>query len=211
MTVHPSSMVVTRIGGRDYPMRSSASCFTCQNPNRLSIESDLIKGYSYTTIARGLEGTPTGHFPHPTARQISDHVKNDHLPIQVSAQRRLIERRAKEIGRSIDEHEDSLADYVTVNQMIVSRGFERLQDGDITPEITDVIAASKFLHQIEQTSDGDIDENTWRDALMAYMETTREFIPAERWSEYSAAMHANPILKAMARAAEEKAIEAIEG
>ena len=204
-------MVETRIGGRNYPMRSVPSCKTCQDPNRVNIENELIRGLSYAAIAQGLLGTPEGRLGHPTAQQVSDHVKNGHIPVGVSSQRRLIERRAKEIGRSIDDAEDSLIDFVTVNQMIVQRGFERMQEGEITPEMTDVIAASKFLHQIEQSAGGGIDENTWRDALMAYMETTREFIPQERWAEYGAAMNANPILKAMARAAEQKAIGGTEG
>jgi hypothetical protein len=203
---HPSSMVVTRIGGRDYPLRSVPTCFTCQNVNRITIENDLIKGYSYTVIARGLADTPVGRMPHPTARQISDHVKNGHLPIGVSSQRRLIERRAQEIGKSIEDSEDTLVDYLTVNQMIVQRGFERMQDAEIEPDMADLIAASRFLYQVEQSAGGGLDENTWRDALMAYMETTREFIPQERWAEYGAAMNANPILKAMAKAAEQKAI-----
>jgi hypothetical protein len=174
----------------------------------MQIENDLVRGYSYATIARGLEGLEEGHLGHPTAHQISEHVKRGHIPIGVSTQRRLIERRAIEIGRSIDESEDSLVDYVTVNQMIVNRGFERMADGQIEPEMADVVAASKFLYQIEQSAIGGLDENTWRDALMAYMETTREFIPPERWTEYGEAMNANPILRAMAKAAELKSIGA---
>ena len=199
-------MVSTRIGGRDYPMRSVPSCYTCQSPQRIVIENDLIKGLSYANIAAGLENAPVGHFPHPNAKQISDHVRKGHIPVGVSSQRRLIERRAKEIGRNIEDSEDSLVDFVTVSQMIVARGFERMQDGEITPDVSDVLAASKFLHQVEQSAGGSVDENTWRDALMAYMEVTRVFIPTERWAEYGAAMNSNPILKSMAKAAEQKAI-----
>lgn len=207
---HPSSMVATRIGGVDYPMRSVGSCKTCQEPNRLQIENDLVKGYSYASVARALEGMPEGDLGHPNAHQISEHVKRGHVPLGVSSQRRLIERRAEEIGRSVEEAEDSLVDFVTVNQMIVNRGFERMQMGEIEPEMSDVITASRFLHQIEQSAGGGLDENAWRDALMAYMDTTRMFIPAERWDEYGAAMNANPILRAMAKASEAKAISGSE-
>jgi hypothetical protein len=207
---HPSSMVNTRIGGVDYPMRSLPNCKTCQDPNRLQIENDLIRGLSYNSISRSLDGLPMGGLAHPTGEQISDHVKKGHIPLGVSTQRRLIERRAKEIGRSIDDAEDTLIDMVTVNQMIVQKGFERLAEGVLDPDISDIIAASRFLQQVEQNAGGGIDENTWRDALMAYMETTRVFIPQDRWAEYGAAMNANPILKAMAKAAELKQIEGID-
>jgi len=206
VTVHPSSMVMTRIGGKEYPLRSVPNCKTCQDPNRILIENELIRGMSYASIARSLEGKPEGSLGHPGAVAISDHVKNGHLPLGPSTQRRMIERRAKDIGRSIDEAEDTLVDYVTVNQMIVSRGFERMQDGEINPDVTDVIAASKFLHQIEQTVGGGLDEQAWESAMLAYMDVARQFIPPDRWQEYGAALYQNPILRAMAAASERKAL-----
>lgn len=210
MTQSRQSLITTRVGGVDYPMRSAGGCKTCQDPNRLQIENDLIKGLSYASIARGLEGMPEGDLGHPNGAQISEHVKRGHIPTGASAQRRLIERRAEEIGKSIEEAEESLVDYVTVNQMVVAKGFERMQDGQIEPEMSDIIAASRFLLQIDQSVAGGLDENAWRDALMAYMDTTRHFIPPERWEEYGAAMNANPVLRAMAKAAELKAINGIE-
>jgi hypothetical protein len=210
MSSRPASMVATRIGGHDYPMRSIGGCKTCQDPNRLQIENDLIKGQSYASIARGLEGMPEGDLGHPTGGQISEHVKRGHIPIGVSVQRRLIERRAEEIGRSVNDAEDALIDYVAVSQLIVHKGFERMQDGEIAPEMADVLTASRFLHQVEQSAGGALDENAWRDALMAYMDTTRAFIPPERWEEYGRAMNANPILQAMSKAAEQKAIRGAE-
>lgn len=204
------TLITTRIGGVDYPMKSVGGCKTCQDPYRLQIENDLVKGRSYAAIARGLEGMPENDLGHPTGPQISEHVKRGHIPTGVSAQRRLIERRAEEIGRSIEEAEESLVDYVTVNEMIMAKGFERMQDGKIEPDMADVLNASRFLLQVDQSVAGGIDESAWRDALMAYMDTTRAFIPPERWEEYAAAMNANPVLRAMAKAAELKAINGTE-
>lgn len=208
MTAHPSSMVMTRIGGKDYPMRSVPNCKTCQDPNRMFIENELIRGRSYKLIAEALESMPAGGMGHPTADGISDHIRNNHLPLGVATQRRLIERRAKEVGKSIETSDDDLIDYVTVNQMIVSRGFERMQDGEINPDVAEVLAASKFLYQVEQAAGGGVDEQVWRDAMLAYMEVARDFIPAERWAEYGQALSRNPVLRAMAAQAEQRAITA---
>lgn len=194
---HPSSMVVTRIGGVDYPMRSVPSCKTCQSPHRLAIENDLVKGLSYASIARSLVDLPGGHLGNPSAEGISDHVRKGHIPVGASAQRRLIERRAKEIGRSIEDSEESLVDYVTVSQMIVARGFERMQGGEIAPDLGDVIAASKFLYQIDQSAEGGMDQEVMLQALHAYMEVARSFIPQERWQEYGALMERHPVLRAI--------------
>lgn len=201
MTQHPnpSSMVMTRIGGVDYPMRSVPSCKTCQSPQRTLIENELVKGRSYAVIRRELEGLPGGDRGHPSAEGISEHVKNGHVPIGASLQRRLIERRAKDIGRNIEAAEESLADYVTVQQMIVSRGFERLQGGEIQPDVKDLIAASRFLHDVESQGDNGLGEEVMLQALHAYLEVARTFIPPDRWAEYGRAMAANPVLLAIAQ------------
>lgn len=209
MSHHPASMVMTKIGGREYPLRSIPSCKTCQDPNRLFIENELIRGASYASIARALVDMPAGDLGHPNSEGISSHIERGHLPLGVATQRRMIERRAKEIGRSIQDSEENLADYVTVNQMIVSRGFERMQAGEINPDLGDVINASKFLHTVEQASGGDLDEQAWRDAMLAYMEVAAEFIPPERFAEYGQALSAHPVLRAMmAAASQPKALEA---
>lgn len=205
---HPSSMVMTKIGGREYPLRSVPTCKTCQDPNRLWIENELIRGASYASIARALENMPAGDLGHPNAEGISNHIERDHLPVGVATQRRLIERRAKEIGRSIETEQGTLVDYVTVNQMIVSRGFERMQAGEITPDLGDVINASKFLHTVEQASGGELDEQAWRDAMLAYMEVATEFIPPERFAAYGQALSQHPVLRAMMSATQPKVLEA---
>ena len=202
---HPASMVMTRIGGQDYPLRSEPNCKTCQSPQRTLIENELVKGRSYAVIRRELEGLPAGDRGHPSAEAISDHVKNGHIPIGASLQRRLIERRAKDIGRNIETAEESLVDYVTVQQMIVSKGFERLQDGTIEPDVKDLIAASKFLHDVEASQgDNGLGEEVMLQALHAYLEVARTFIPADRWAEYGRAMASNPVLKAIAAKQEEQ-------
>lgn len=192
------SMVMTRIGGHDYPMRSEPNCKTCQSPNRLYIEASLLRAQSYASIARSLSGLPPGEKGHPTDEGIAAHVKNGHVPINQGIQRRIIERRAKEIGRSVEDDEDTLADYVTVNQMIVDKGLAMLAEGNLELKGTDVIAASKFLHQVEQGAGGDIDVQAWIEAVMEYMEIAQKFIPPAAWQAYSAALQKSPVLKALA-------------
>lgn len=195
----PTSLVMTRIGGRDYPMRSESNCLTCQSPNRLFIESELMRGKSYRTISKSLEGLPTGvKGRHPSHESISNHVKQGHVPVAQETQRRIIERRAKEIGRSVELDEDLLADHITVNQMIVQRGVEMAADGTLEIKASDVLAASRFLRQVEQESGTDTDAQVWVEAIMEYMEVAQRFIPPAAWNEYSRALNASPVLKALA-------------
>lgn len=197
----PPSLVMTQIGGNTYPMRSYPTCRVCQSPHRLMIETELVRGASYASIAREVE--PLNHRGRsiPGATHIASHVKNNHLPLGAGTRRRLIERRAQEIGRSVEDDQDPLADYLTLQQMIVQRGFEAIQSDSLQVSASDLIQASKFLHQVETESsgnDGDLDQETWRDTLMAYMEIAQRFIPAEHWQAYGRALAQSPVLNALA-------------
>ena len=197
MTVH-SSMVMTRIGGQDYPVRSEPTCKTCQSPHRQFIESELIKGRSYATIARSIEGLEPGPKGHPTAENLANHCKSQHLPIGHATQRRIIERRAIDLGRSIEHDQDTLADHVTVSQMIVQRGLEMVVDGALDIKGADVLAAAKFLHQVEQAAGGETDAQVWMEALMVHLELAQKWMPPEALAGYSRDLNSSPVLKALA-------------
>lgn len=190
-------MVMTRIGGRDYPMRTSGTCHTCQSPHRLFIENALIEGYSYTNIAIEVAGRTRGVMPHPSKTSISEHVRKDHMPLQAATQRRLMERRALEVGQSLEDGVDAMVDLVVVNQMVMAKGYERMQRGEIQPDVADMLAASKMLHLIEQSAGGGIDEQMWRDALMVYLEIAQQFIPQDSWQAYGQAISAHPVIKSI--------------
>ena len=194
-----SSMVMTRIGGVDYPLRSDPNCKTCQSPHRIRIEADLIRGHSYRAIARSLEGLPEGVKGHPTRESISNHVQKGHLPIGQAVQRRIIERRAREIGQAVEDSEEPLVDHITINRMIVQKGFEAMASGSLDIKASDVVQASRFLHQVEKEAGGDIDAQAWIQAVMEYMEIAQRFIPSDQWAAYGAALQRSPVLRSLAQ------------
>lgn len=193
-----TSMVMTRIGGVDYPVRSEPNCKTCQSPHRFRIEADLIKGLSYTVIARSLQGLPEGPKGHPTAEGIANHVKAVHLPVGAATQRRIIERRAQEIGRNIEHDTEVLADHVTVSQMIVQRGVEMVAEGNLEIKGSDVLAAARFLHQVEQAAGGETDTQVWIDVVMEHMALVQKWLPPEAWAGYTHDLNNSPVLKQLA-------------
>jgi hypothetical protein len=208
MTTHPSALVMTRIGGQDYPMRSVPTCKTCQSPYRADIESALVKGSSYASIARDIEARPNpGRLGHPSVNSITDHVKKGHLPIGPAAQRALIERRSKEIGLDIENEVVNLADHVTVARMVVQKGFEAIQAGDLTPDVKDVMAASKFLFEIDRQTQAGLDQETFMAVLHAYMEVATKFIPPEMFQAYGRALDAHPTLRMVTAKMEQQARE----
>ncbi len=196
MSIQPSMMMI-RIGGQDYPMRSEPNCKTCMSPHRQHIENELLKARSYAVIAKSLIGLPEGVKGHPTSVGIAKHVKAGHLPLGTSTQRRLTERRAQEIGRSIENDEDTLADHITVSQMIVQRGVEMVAEGTLEIKGNDVMAAARFLQQVEQESGGETDSDVWINTVMEHMSLVMKHMPAENQAAYARDLTASPVLRAL--------------
>lgn len=205
------SLVMTQIGGQQYPLRSEPRCGVCQSPHRLFIEERLVRGDSYASIAREVSGLPHGDRTPPSKQSISIHTRNNHLPLGQSTQRRIIERRAQEIGQSVEDSEDPLADWLTLNQMVVQRGVEKIASGELDVTTGDVLRASQFLHDVEQEASEDLDQDVWVEAMMEYMEIAKRFIPPQVWDQYGAALHASPVLRALQARRETAADQAVQG
>src|SRR4051812_32542213 len=108
MTTHPASMVMVRVGRHDYPARHVSGCLTCTSPYRRRIEADVVAGRTYAAIARLLP-PPEGDAPaNPDWECIRRHFDSGHMPMQAEVRRRLIETRAKQVGKSIDNAAETL-------------------------------------------------------------------------------------------------------
>lgn len=199
----PSSMTMVRIGYDDYPLVNSYNCRTCQSPHRAFIENQLILGRSYRAIRREVEKLPVGALPHPSIGGLSSHVRNNHMPLPAQTRRRIIERRAEQVGTAL-QSEDDIVDYITVNEMILRRGWERMISGEIEPNMNDLAQAIAMRAKIEATSTEGYDTEVWQGTLMAYMEVAQRFIPPEVFQQYGRELSRHPIMKAIAARQEEQ-------
>jgi hypothetical protein len=191
----PQSMVMVQVGGRAYPLRSEPTCGVCQSPYRFEIERALVLGESYGAILESMADRQ----PVPPSRAVLiAHVKNMHMPLPQATQRKLIEKRAADLGKDIEEATESLLDYASVNETIIKKGFERLQDGDIRPSMGDLLKALTLQAQIEAaTPSGHLDTEAWQAALMEYFKIARRMMPPELWAQFTGELARSPILKAI--------------
>ncbi len=187
------SMVMTRIGGHEYPMVSSPTCKTCQHPSRLEIENSMILGTAVMSILADL---PEDDFK-PSYWGIRAHFKNGHMPLEAATQVALIERNAKRQGLVIEEAVGSLVDHITVTEMVVQKGFERMQKGEIEPDLADTLNAVKIIDQIQSRNNSDLDHETWVSACMSMLEDARSIMTQEQWETYGRKLATNPILSAL--------------
>jgi hypothetical protein len=79
------SVSMIRIGGREYPVRSSPRCFVCRSPHRLVIEEALLAGSSLKQIVARLPADCS-----LTQRSVRDHVKEGHLGLDELEDRSLV-------------------------------------------------------------------------------------------------------------------------
>lgn len=175
-------------------MFSDPHCRTCQHPDRVEIENALLVGRAYTAILRSL---PEDEY-RPSYEGLIGHFNKGHMPLEAAAQRALIERNWKKAGRAIEEAVDDMVDHITVAEMVVKRGFERMQSGEIAPDMTDTLNAVKIVEQIQSRTNSDLDQEMWISATMTMLEDARSIMSGEQWDRYAKKLSANPVLKAIA-------------
>lgn len=188
---------IVTVRGRDYPYKIVPGCQTCNNPHRTYIETQVLAGHSMKSVARDLEGMELGQMPHPNSTAISFHMKN-HMPTKQAALQALIEERAKEVGKSIEESTTTLVDGYVVAKTVLQIGFERIVAGEVDPEISDMLAAARMIQDIEDRQGaGGLDQQMWVDALSAFFEVTQEIMPPELWQQWRQGLDTNSVLVAI--------------
>lgn len=199
-----TSLVQVRIGNTVFDSVYQPSCHTCTHPARMMIEERLVQGHSYRKIAdffseKEIEVDEGRRelMPKIGYMSIRNHFISGHLPMEKAALRRLSERRAEQIGQSVVDGVDQLVDGYTLSEAVVARTYERLATGIIEPEVKDGLAAAKFLQEIEDRKLGGFDAEAWSQAMTRYFENARMLMPPAMWQQFTMALAADPILKAL--------------
>ena len=127
------------VGDRTYPLVSESRCKTCMSPNRLLIETAIVKGAGYVAVADRYkdEAIP--------ARGIKRHFRRGHLPLLADAVHKLKTEEAERRGQIVDEAATNLATLLHVARLIVGKVYEDVVLGKVHPTLRDGIQFSKLL------------------------------------------------------------------
>lgn len=188
-----NSLITYRVGGREYPMRTNRRCKVCQSPYRFDIEEALVLGRTYRRIAEALPEDAE-----LTKENIRNHYHNQHLPLDASVTREIVEARAAAVGKKIEDGVQSLVDGLTLAEVVVQKTFEAIARGELSPEIRDGMAAAKFLADLGQYEDGGADMGAITEAFIVYHEHAQEFMSPEQFQAFGEALDRNPVLKSLA-------------
>ena len=186
-----ASIVTYRLGGRNYPLHSAPGCRVCESEHRLAVEQQIVAGHTYASIERSL---PKG--AGLTAHNVRSHYAANHMPLQVEVMRRLLERRAEEIGRDIEAGVEDLVDHVTYARTVVRAAYEGIASGELRVGVDDGVAAARLLAQMHDGEE-EGDRAAWVEAFMAYHDTARAVMGPEMFEQFQRALNRNPVLRAL--------------
>lgn len=180
------------LNGYLYEMPIEPKCKTCRSPYRAQTESAVVRGYSYAAIERALPDEANLSW-----RNISDHFKNGHMPLRERAKRLVVEERAKELNLDVEKAEKSLIDHITLAKASIQRVFERMQSGEIEPDMGDAIQFARLLVQLELELAGDgggLNASVLRDLLMVYSQVIGEHCDDETMAKIREDLYSHPVL-----------------
>lgn len=188
-----------QVGDRLYPVKFVKNCKTCRSRYRAQIEQAILGGVPYKRIFDEAVEPYDDHsaLGAPTCQGVMTHVRRGHMPLPYSTQRSILENRATELGRSIEEGEQLLVDSVGTLRAIVQRGFERMNNGEIQPTMGDFIAALRLEGALSgsQSDDGAADNEVWRKAFVAYMEIVKGSVSPEVFQRIGTQMRGSAVMQ----------------
>lgn len=83
--------------------------------------------------------------------------------------------------------------------MVVLKGFQALQEGNIKLGASDLMKAIDLKQKIDASVEGGLDDKKWRGILMEYMKIAVEFIPPENRQAFARALSQSPVLTALSQ------------
>jgi hypothetical protein len=194
VSVH-RGVIMYRVGGREYPMRTAPNCPVCVSENRLAMERAILRGVAYTAVARSL---PVGRGTKITPSVVRSHAK-EHMPQDFALRTILLEERAAEIGRDVEAIEDTMVDQIGFLKVVVHDAFAEMAESGKAPTISQGIAAARILASLGLHAGSEVDAALWEEAVEVMMAEAHEIMPPDLFEEWGQRLLANPILRSIQR------------
>lgn len=176
-------LLTETIDGIKYSYKPSPRCKICNSPEsfRTLVDTLILTPKAYVEIQKnirlleidlGREGDDL-----ITLDDIRKHAKN-HLPQHKNRVREIIEQKALKKGKSILKGDDLLTAEAFF-QVIRDKGFDALVEGDIAPNMAQIIYAQEMLTKLEEQDKKDISQESIFHELNLIIQAIREVIPQD--------------------------------
>jgi hypothetical protein len=176
-------LLTETIDGIKYSYKPSLKCKICSSPEsfRSLVDTLILTPKTYIEIQKNIRmlevelGRKEDDFI--TVDDIRKHAKN-HLPQNKNRVREIIEQKAVKKGKSILKGDDLLTAEAFF-QVIRDKGFDALVEGDIAPNMAQIIYAQEMLTKLEEQEKKDVSQESIFHELSLIIQAIREVIPKE--------------------------------
>jgi hypothetical protein len=134
-----TALVKCDVGGRNYPLVASPRCRTCRSPQRREIEELVVGGSSFAEASRSYSAAGL------SARNVREHIRRGHLPIEHEVVRRLVEQEVKEHIALVESGVSAKLAVIVLAQTTIRSVNERLMSGELEPTISEGIRMASLL------------------------------------------------------------------
>jgi len=189
-----SSVITYRMGGRDYPLRTVAQCKVCSSPHRFEIEKEIASGRVYQRIIDSLLLEDPDH--DLSVQNLRTHYRQQHMPLDIEAGRRILERRAEQRGLDVAAGVDTLVDGVALAETVVQKTYEALARGELKPDLREGLAAARLLETFAPAESG-ADAAVYAQVFMVYHEIAQMLMTPGQFEEFGRRLADNPTLRAL--------------
>ena len=188
------SLAQYRLGGRMVPMKSVPQCQTCQSPYRIEIERGLSHGYSYATIRRSILAEDESFSV--STQSMRNHFESGHMPTEVEAVRRNLERRSIQRGADIEHGVDTLVDGMALAEAVVAKTYTALAEGHLAPDLKDGLAAAQMLERFAPV-EAAVSTEAYAQAFAVYFDIAARVMNPNQFEQFGRMLQADPTLNAL--------------
>lgn len=132
-------------------------CNVCTSASRTHIDRLIAAGFSDTAIAQQIMNTEPQFKGSRENKKDVDRVRRSvgrhrerHLNLQERTTRMIIERRAKEAGMVLEEHESQLATTKALLELVIAKGMSQVTDPDTRVKFQDALRAVELLEGFDR-------------------------------------------------------------
>lgn len=182
------SREVARIRAEHQDRKPEHRCRVCQHPDSLDKVNRLLAiGMSWTDIERQVADINEKRSRNNkiTYNSIRNH-SNNHFDLQKpanAAYRRILERRAAEVGDQFGEGVERLLTAMGYLDVVAHKGFETLMRDDTTVGYTTGLEAILKLEELQRATSTDSDMAEIRRKVTALYTVVKEVVPSQYWTE----------------------------
>src|SRR5664279_1976786 len=142
-----ADLVTVEMEGVTSQLSSVPQCHVCSSRYRDDVESHLASGRTYKAIAALLPSDAD-----LTPRNLRDHYANGHLDLDAPAVQRASHWQEQALQVAREPLVAAKAAHLGFAHAVLGRVAERLDSGDVEPDIRDGLAAARLVAQTEEAA-----------------------------------------------------------